>query len=410
MKKIVLFTFLGFVTTLSAQLRSYSYYRELKPVSADGFYEIKIGSSVLDREGYYRIYEVNEKDTLEVPYIANSSNWEIYDLSFFKSLKVIDKSYEKGKFSYATLVLDTNMIYNCVYLNFNSKDFFKDITLEGSNDNKKWKTILENEKLFHYYREYDDYYRNKIFFEPISFKYLRIKADDSNSERLELLSASVPLIKEEASSDGELVKAEMKRIEEKDKKRTIIECTFPRKYSIIGVELNIENEDPYRRSAEIEFFANPTAKDKYITFGEGTVASDNKSNRIYLNQYSSNDSEFRSNKMRIIINNLDNRPLTKIEIKAFTHDESVKVKLKKDKRYVLAYSKTNDTAPQYDLAYFMHTIPLGLKEVEMGIETKIPQQEVVKQQPLFDNKKWIWVTLVGCVLLIGVFAVRLLKK
>ncbi|MBP7810366.1 MAG: DUF3999 family protein [Bacteroidia bacterium] len=395
---------------MNAQLSSYDYFRELKPVTENGYYQIKIGSSVLDRQGYYRVYELSAKDTLEVPHVIGSNNWDVYDRKYFKDLKIIDKSYESGKYSYATLVVDTNLIYTSVYLNFSSSSFFKDVTLEGSSDNKNWKTIIQNEKLFHYYRDpYDHYYRNKIVFEACSFKYLRIKLDDSDSEKLDLVSASIPLVKEEIVEDGELVESKQTRIEDKQNKQTIVECSFARSYFITGLQVNIENEERFRRNVQIEFYNPVNGKEKWVSFGSGVVSS-NSSNKIDLIHYNPDtDFEFKSAKMRIIIDNLDNQPLGKISIKSFTHEESIKLKLQNDKKYVLAYGKTKDAQPQYDLEYFKYAIPLNLSSVELGIENKIPHVVAPVQQPLISNKLWIWVALIACVLVIGLFTFKLMK-
>ena len=130
---------------LNGQLRNCEYFRELKPAPETGFYDIKIGSAILDRgldrfsqyrEGFYRFYQLNEKDTIEIPYLVGTSRLDIYERKSFKDLKIIDKSYVTGKFSFATLIVDSNFIYSTVYLNFSEPSFFKDVTLEGSNDNK----------------------------------------------------------------------------------------------------------------------------------------------------------------------------------------------------------------------------------------------------------------------------------
>jgi hypothetical protein len=408
MKKLiaVFFIFSAFVS--SAQLKSYSYYRELKPVNEKAYYEMSVNSLILDRPGSYRVYELG-KDTMEVPYITGSSFYDAYDKTYFRNLRIIDKSYESGKFSYATLILDTNIIYNSLYLNFAASEFFKDVTLEGSDNNKKWKTIIENEKLFHYYREPGDhYYRNKIVFEPISYKYLRLKIDDANGERLDLASASVPLYKEEVVDDGESVPFEIKRIEDKEHKQTIIECTFQRNYQITNVKLKIENENAFRRNVNIEFLAPNQPKENWIEFGDGTIAS-NYNNKFYLNHYNTGDAGFKSNKMRVLIHNLDDRPLDKIDLEVFTHHETIKLKLDKDKKYVLAYGKTNDASPQYDLEHFKNSIPLNLKKAELDSEEQIEHAAIVKPEPLMKNKMWIWGALVVCVAVIGVFAVKLLK-
>lgn len=400
---------LALTVALKAQLNSYDNYREVSPVSETGYYQIKIGSAVLDREGYYRVYEVNEKDSIEIPHVVNSGNRDIYEARSFADFKIIDKSYEPGKFSYATLVLDTNLIYSSVYLNFDSENFFKDVTLEGSNDNKSWKTIVENEKLFRYYHDpYDNYFRNKIVFEPVSFKYLRIKADDSDSQKLDLVSASVPLVKEEIIEENEYINNTQTRTENKQEKETCIECVFPRAYFVTGMNVIIGQKDKYRRNVKIESYNPVNGKEKWVLMADGVVTS-GSSNKIYLTNYSSGDFQFRSSKIRLVIENLDNQPLEKVEIKPFTRIETIRLKLEKDKKYLLAYGKEKDELPQYDLEYFKNTIPLDLKTVELGNEVKIPHAVTAAQKPLVNNKIWIWIALIGCILIVGLFSMKLLK-
>jgi hypothetical protein len=400
---------LALTLALKGQFNSYDYCREIKPVNESGYYQIKLGSSVLDRDGYYRVYEVNDKDSIEVPHVVNSNKWDIYTDRSFTNLRIIDKSYESGKFSYATLVLDTNIIYNSVYLNFDPGNFFKDVTLEGSNDNKSWKTIVENEKVFSYYHDaYDNYFRNKIVFEPVSFKYLRIKTDDSDSPKLNIVSASVPLVKEEYAEENEYISGTSSRTENKKEKVSYVECVFPRAYCITGLDIVIENAAKYRRNVRIESYNPVNGKEKWIVMAIGFVAS-GSSNRLFLNNYSHEDFQFKTSRIRLAIENLDNRPLEKIELKPFTRTELIKLKLEKDKKYVLAYGKKEDQLPQYDLEYFKNSIPLNLKTVELGNEIKIPHSIPEIQKPLVNSKLWIWVALVGCVLIIGVFSLKLLK-
>ncbi len=394
---------------MNAQLSSYEYFRELKPVTESGYYQVKVGSSVLDRDGFFRIYQLDEKDTLEIQYIT-SSDWNIYERKYFKDLKVIDKSYESGKYSYATLVLDTNLIYTSVYINVSSTEFYKEVSLEGSNDNKSWKTIIENEKLFRDYRDASvHYHRNKIMFEPVSFKYLRLKMDDVNSTKLDVISASIPLEKEVVVEENEYIESFQTRVEDKQKKQTSVECSFPRNYSITELQINIENEDPYHRDVQVEFYAPlNNEKNKWVRYGNGVVSS-GSSNRLFVMQYQSVDFQPKTNKIRIVIDNKDNQPLGKISVKAFTHQENIKLKLKKDKKYVLAYGNTKDTQPYYDLNYFTNTIPFNLNLIELGIENKIPHILAPVQQPLISHKIWIWVALIGCVLVIGLFTFKLMK-
>lgn len=393
----------------SAQFSLYDYYREIKPVPENGYYKLKIGSAIIDRPGHYRIFELG-KDTIAVPHIIEEYDNSTYDKSFFKYLNIIDKSFIANRASYATLVLDSGITYNALYINYNTPEFFKNISIEGSDDNKTWKTIIEHEKVFHYYREPNDhYYRNKISFEPVTFKYIRVVTDDSDSPKLDISSAYLPLTEEVSNGDGELLPTGLLRTEDKAKKQTVIECSFKRMYFIGCLQLKVENDLPFRREVDIEFLTQNTSNDKWVTFGQSTISSVS-SNKIYFKNYSTRDANFKTIKMRITIHNLDDRPLGDIKIDAFTHEEIVKCRLEKDKKYALVYGKENDAAPQYDLAYFKNAIPLNVKQAELGPESKIEHIAAVVKSPLFGKKLWIWVALSLAVLLIGVFALKMLKQ
>lgn len=409
MKKVIVLISVLFAFRVSAQLNTYDYYREIKPVSENGFYKLKIGSGVIDRPGHYRVFEIG-KDTLEVPHIIEEYDNSTYDKSYFRYLNIVDKSYIANKSSYATLVVDSGLTYSSVYLNFSAPEFFKNVTLEGSDDNKNWKTIIENEKVFHYFRPpFDHYYRNKISFSPVTFKYIRVITEDNDSPKLDISSAYIPLTEEVSNGDGELLPTGLIRTEDKEKKQTVIECSFRRMYFIGCLQIKVENEMPYRREVEVEFLTQNTGNDKWVVFGRSVISS-SSSNKIYFKNYSSRDENFKTIKMRIIIHNLDDRPLGNIAIDAFTHEEILKCKLEKDKKYVLAYGKNNDALPQYDLQYFKNAIPLNLKYVETDAEKKISHAIPVVQEPLFGNKLWIWIALTAGVLLIGIFTLKLLKQ
>jgi hypothetical protein len=393
---------------LNAQLNSYDYFREIQPVKENGYYQINIGSGILDREGYYRVYRLSEKDTVEIAHVAEQYNWDFHDKKYFKELKLIDKTYETDKYSYVTLVVDTNILYNTVYLNFTAEEFFKDVTLEGSQDNKSWRTITENEKMFRYFPSSDGgYFRNKIDFDPVSFKYIRVKIDDKESSRLELVSAAIPLVKQETIEEGEAVETFQNRIEDKKNKETIIDCLFPRSYAITDMDVTIENKDPYQRDVIVEFLNPVNGKENWVQFGAGLISSRGK-NKIYIPQMGRGDFQFRSGKMRLRIQNRDDQPLGKITVKPFTYREEIRAKLEANNKYVIAYGKKEDILPYYDLYHFKNVISV-LSVITLGAEQKIPHVTVPVQQPLISNKMWIWVALTGCVLIIGIFAFRLLK-
>jgi hypothetical protein len=409
MRRLILFTWLLYIFSASySQLSGYSYYREIKPVSNTAFYDLKINSAILDRPGSFRVYKA--EDTTEVPYILASKFYYDFADRYMRPLQIVDESYESGKYSYATLLIDTNLTYNSVYLHFNSPEYFKDVTVEGSSDNKNWKTITEDEKVFHYYREPGDhYFRNKVSFGTVTFKFLRLKMDDSRTARIDLVSAFLPLTMKQEVQEGEKIPVELKRIEDKKNKQTIIECALKRKYLVTELKTRIENAEGFRRNVSIYLLDNSDpAKENWIAYGGGVLSS-SSSNIFYLEHYNSGDRAFKSDKVKLVISNLDNAPLDKIDMDVFTHEETIKVKLENGKDYILAYGKDRDEAPQYDLEYFKNTIPLNLENAELGFEKQIEQKPLEKKEPLLNSKIWIWTALLLCVLIIGIFVMKLMK-
>ena len=143
-------------------------------------------------------------------------------------------------------------------------------------------------------------------------------------------------------------------------------------------------------------------------FGDGVLNS-NKDNGLILNNYSLNDGAFKTDKIKIAISNLDDVALKEIGIDAFTHEEKIKLKLEAGKKYVIAYGRANDSEPQYDIENFKNSIPFNVSQAETGTEISIPQAATVVVEPLISNNKWIWVALILCIALIGLFTVKLLK-
>ncbi len=400
---------LGASLAMFPQLKSYDFYRELKPVDKPGFYEIKIGSSVIDREGFYRVYELGSKDTTEIAHVKEDQVFYSYDRRSFKELKMIDESFEKDKFSYVTLVLDTDLVYNSVYLNLEGNDFFKDVSVEGSSDNKSWKTIVENEKLFNYYRGSDEhYFRNKIAFKDISFRYLRLKFDDSRTLKTGISAAFIPIDKQYNITTGELVQGVASRTEDQKIKKTIIDYALSRKYLVTILNFKVKHSSShFKRNYTIHLLDNSHKKENWVYYGEGVLQSD-ADNSIVINNYSS-DGSFKTDKIRLTIDNLDDVPLKDVNMEVFTHEQKIKLKLEAGKKYVLAYGKAGDNAPQYDIEHFKNAIPFILPAVDLGVEIAIPHVPEVKPEPLISNNKWIWVALIGCIVLIGLFTAKLLK-
>src|SRR5690606_10226447 len=119
-----------------------------------------------------------------------------------------------------------------------------------------------------------------------------------------------------------------------------------------------------------------------------------------------NDVNFQSTiakKLRIEIENFDNRPL-KIEgatAKGYTHKLIARFAEKAD--YYLVYGNENANKPNYDISKFTTNIPDNISEVTLSDEKTIDKKEESKTSPLFENKLWLWIIMGLIICLLGWF-------
>jgi len=64
----------------------------------------------------------------------------------------------------------------------------------------------------------------------------------------------------------------------------------------------------------------------------------------------------------------------------------------------------------YDLHYFSDKMEKNCKEINLLSEQIIKHEKPKKKESIISDQKWLWITLIGLVLLLGAFAYSLMKK
>lgn len=400
-----------------AQLSSYKYARPLRPVDSTAYYQLHISSDVLYKarlSGVYRVYKVGEKDTAEVPYVR-SGMLNTPASPVFQPLRIINASYVKGQSSFYTFVLDSSFIYASLLFEVEEYRYDKDISLEGSDDNTHWKTILEKDKIFRYWRAHDDnFIRNRIYFPEQNYRYLRLTINDEHSARIGLKSASVLYSRpaDEALQE-EPVPFTMTRTEDKRLKKTIIDCAFKREYPVTGIKFNITNDVPYyKRFIRVCQDVHPSAKIPKWAFYKHDYLSSDVYNYVDCHDDYQPGKSMETRRVRIEIDNKDDKPLSQIGLEIYAYSETIRLRLEKGQHYVLAYGRDKDIAPAYDLSYFEHRIPLHIAEAKLEVEQvqALSAPSAQARTPFFKSNAWIWGLMIVSILLIGGFAVSLLRQ
>ena len=113
-------------------------------------------------------------------------------------------------------------------------------------------------------------------------------------------------------------------------------------------------------------------------------------------------------RIKIEIINYDDEPIEISDIKAFSEQCRLVANLPQYDNTYLVYGKKEDHAPTYDLAHFKEKIPVALTEAAYG-QAEVQQKELA-QKPAPENKKWIWIAMGAVIILIGFFALSMVKK
>lgn len=401
---------------LPAQVRGYGYSRSFSPVDSTGYYKVRISSDVLHKSRpseVMRVYELKEKDTLEVPYLLYEP-FEASASGCLQPVKLINTSFIKGKASYYTCVIDTPGPYSSLTFDIGNAAYDKDLSLEGSDDHKTWKTIVEKEKVFRFAARGGEvgFTRNTIYFPEQAYKYVRVTFDDSHSARITLNQVQIPCaLREDDLYHDEAIPLQLSRKELKAKKLTELTCAFAREYLVTGIRFKIGHDAPfYKRHVSVYQASHTSQKPELFLGSDGYLVSDSYNYMPLLSWSSASMPE--TNKLVVDIENQDDRPLKDISVEVFTNTQTMKLKLEKGGRYVLAYGKDKDKAPVYDMAYFSGHLPARLREARLEGELKHagPAAAPQAKEPLFKSAAWIWGLMIVSILVIGAFAVSLLRQ
>ncbi|HWY34022.1 MAG TPA: discoidin domain-containing protein, partial [Nitrosopumilaceae archaeon] len=190
MNKRVIIFFLFISSGLFAQLKKYTFSRPVKGISENAYYTIPLGTDILakSQSGYtdFRIFETGDNDTIEVPYTLNWKDEEIQNMEYAATL--VDASYKTKCCSFVTLKFNEPKEINEIKLEVSENNFDKLLKLEGSSDNKDWKTIQENMRIVGF--GFDDYKYTKLNFGICTYRYFRITVNNLNSKAINITGAT----------------------------------------------------------------------------------------------------------------------------------------------------------------------------------------------------------------------------
>lgn len=389
-----------------AQLDQYTYKRELKGIK-DTWHKVilpeeifgKVSADVSD----IRVFGINTaNDTMEASYILQLKTEKIEDKEV--NFKISNTSHnEKGY--YFTLEVPTEETLNQLYLNFNTSNFDWRLNLEGSQNQQEWFTVVEDYRIISIKNPETDYQFTKVTFPDTKYRFFRLLIKSKEDPKF---SAAKAVFHESINgSFHNYHVAKLEIIPEKKEQLTILEVNLKSAAAVSSVQIMVKDTFDFYRPISIQYVSDSIKteqgwKYRYQTLKTGTLSS-----------VENNEFKFESTilkKLKISISNHDNEALTveNVIVKGYVHE--LMVRFTENATYFLTYGNERATKPNYDIERFVSKIPETLTVLNLAEEQTIEKKDVLKKEPLFKNKMWLWLVMGFIILVLGWYSVKMMKK
>lgn len=405
--KIKLFAlFFAWVAIANAQTSFYKFKRQIVGVSSV-WHSIKLPDELYKNANLnfedLRIFGVNGKDTIEVPYLLKQRADQVNSKEV--PFKLLNQSSNSNGYYYTFQSPEINII-NQINLSFKQSNFDWKVTLEGSSNNTEWFSILKDYRILSIKNNETDYHFTKVSFPNSKYQYFRIAV--KSEIQPELLTAKI-FKTDTIKGNYDIVKYQSFDLKnDAINKETVININLKNPAPVSYLSLNAQNSFDFYRSIKIEYATDSFKTDKGIQYNyanlyEGTISSLEKPEFSFSNTIAA--------KLKITVQNNDNKPLnlSGLELKGNIYELIARFDDPK-LDYALYYGNEKAIKPNYEIEKFESKIPANLTAISTGKEEKNPMYSIITEKPIFENKAWLWVLMAGIIALLGWFSFKMLRN
>lgn len=345
-----------------------------------------------------RIYEFNEGDTTEVPYVVDILDNETKTQEVI--LPSINESRKDG--NYYITFQNENYKVNYLALTFQEVNYFATVKVEGSNDRKQWLELSSNEKIFAVNNAQQSYAYSIVKFPLTDYKYLKLTI--SSKDRLTLTTATFHLDEFKPGVFND-IPVDFSATNNKKYKNTFIDIRLPDYGPVSFLNLAVANDVDYYRQLKIEALIDSVKSQKgwvrnYETIADELITSF-RPNEYFL-PYTL------TNQLRLTIDNGDNPPLTIKSVTVRRVRVQLRARLTGKEAYAF-YGNNKISKPNYDINNFKEKIPVENPEVSLDHEEPIAANDGPTMKAMFESKLWLWAIILLLIAVLGFFTLRMMK-
>lgn len=403
LKNSLLLTFIFFSIFSYAQKGNFE--AKIKPSARSGYYKIKL-SPELRALSNSDLSDIRILDYFgkQVPYYIEYSQPK----TISKTEKIIFKDIKQIKTKKQSQFIISNTFkrqIDYLSLTINNTNVSKQFSIEGSNDNQNWYSVVDKEILSDLYDNSATKIEKTIYLPKTNYAFYKLTINDSNSS---------PIVISEISNYDNSQQNESAKIQIKDFKLTylkqgndnLIEFNSNYKYKIDELTINTKNKELFDRRISI--------------LTETKIKKRTQSQVVYESHITNNNSNFTGlnlteSKFKIEILNGDNQPLDIRLIELYQYPIYLIAELDSTQNYTISSGDKSATAPNYDIVNFKDKIPVDLTVLDIGnITTKIPIGDKISIEKTKRIQKWfMWSCLalgVVVVFYISIYMINSMNK
>jgi len=398
-------------TCAYAQMSEYAYTCELKGIT-DQWHKVTLPDDMYAHLAYsfndIRIFGITPNgDTIEAPYLRHELTETITNNKV--NFELINQSHnDKGY--YYTFKLPAAKSINRIELDFGQRNFDWQITLEGSQNQSEWFTLLDQYRILSLKTQGIDYQFTTLKFSDAKYRYFRLFIPVEKQPDLkepDLKQASISLRKTAEGKYKNYTAQKINVFNDKKTKQTIIDLDLGQALPVSHLNINIKNDYDYYRPITIKYLRDSFKTDKgwrynYASLTSGTLNSLEKNELKFANR--------KLQKLQITIHNQDNTPLDIGEITAKGYVNELTTRFTEPATYYLTYGNPKARKPQYDISRFADKIPESLTELQIGTAQKINKKLIISSPALFANKIWLWAVMLLIISILGWFSIQMIRK
>ena len=365
---------------------------DIDSVRQSGFFAIKItpALSSLIKTNFDDLRIVDGAGN-QIPYLLGSG-LQSMDSTLFKPMEIVQNIINDDS-GHSVLVVENRKSEKIdgLFLQMRNAAVNRSLVLSGSNDGRKWFSIVENVNLEKRFVQNQDTITEYISFPLSSYRYFRIIIYNGKNDPLDILSVRKFAGMSPAKKDTVIMNPAVSFSRKDSNKITSLIIRNLNGFHINLVQLKVKGPRFYKRQLEV-------VKGN-VLIGSFVISSDSL---VVLPLPSFKDSIF-----TIRIFNEDNEPLSIIDVLTGQSAEKLVTYLELGKSYTLEMNNENLSSPHYDLANFKDSIPKYVQEI--GISDIIPMLQAKKPDDNNSKQPWLWPALIFSLIVLGVLTYGLTK-